>query len=504
MTPRTPRWVPLAAGFCLLAAPAIARSFAVHPSTQMAGPLATLIAPQAGKSYSESSWERNGGNADFRPLEPGQTLTLMDVSGPGVVQRFWCTIAPRAHKEIHRQAILRMYWDNETTPSVEAPIGDFFGIGFGEQVDFQSAPLNQTSGGYNCYWPMPFHKRARWTLTNMSNRRIDAFYYNVQYMKYDSLAKDTRLFHAQWRRENPTTPGKMYTILEAKGAGHYVGTAMFMQPRKGRSMWYLEGDEMFWVDGEKQPSTYGTGTEDYFSSGWYYDRGPYSALYHGVPIKDESQGRISTYRWHIPDPIPFKKSIRIAIEHGGASETRSDYSSVAYWYQTEPHVPFDTLPKDPKDLLPTILPPPVTFPGAIEAEKQIRSAKASEGGLEAQETNAWDGDWSGEHHLWWRATKVGATLTLNLPAAAAGEYEVVAYFTKAPDYGIVQVQKDGKDLGPKVNLWAPGVEPAGPVSLGRTQLKAGDNPITVVVTGKDIRSDGTYVGIDAFVLKPAS
>lgn len=503
MRRRIPHSAALTAAFGLVAL-AGASAQKTDPVAVMANPLAGLIAPQAGKSYSESSWDRSGGNRDARPVNPGQTLTIMDVAGPGIVQRFWCTIAPRSHRDIHRQAILRVYWDNETTPSVEVPIGDFFGIGFGEQVDYQSAVLNQTSGGYNCYWPMPFHKRARWTLTNMSTQRIDAFYYNVQYMKVDSLPKDTRLFHAQWRRENPTTPGKLYTILEAKGAGHLAGVAMFMQPVRGRSLSYLEGDEMFFIDGEEKPSTYGTGTEDYFSSGWYYDRGPYSALYHGVPIKDIEQGRISTYRWHIPDPIPFTKSALFAIEHGAVSDSVSDYSSVAYWYQTEPHAPFPAFPTDRKALEPTVIPPPRSFPGAIEAEKLLNRSRASEGALEAQELSSFPDSWSGEFQLWWRPGRVGATLEVPVPAPEAGEYEVIVHFTKAPDYGEVQARYEGRDLGPEVNLYAPSVQVSGPVSLGRVRLDKGDNLITFVLTGKDERSRGTLVGVDAFVLKPVS
>jgi len=499
---RIPRWTPLAAGFGLIGLAAAVQAQQVSPAAQHANPLGTLIAPQAGKAYSESSWDRSGGNADMRPVEPGQTLTLMDVKGAGIVQRFWITIAPRAHREIHRQTIIRMYWDGETTPSVEAPVGDFFGVGFGEQVDFQSAPLNQTSGGYNCYWPMPFHKSARWTVTNLSDRRIDAFYFNIQYTKYDSLPADTRLFHAQWRRENPTTPGRNYTILEAKGAGHFVGAAMFMQPTRGRSLGYLEGDEMIYVDGEEKPSIYGTGSEDYFSSGWYYDRGPYSALYHGVPIKDPQQGRISTYRWHIPDPIPFTKDIRVTIEHGAASDTRSDYSSMAYWYQTEPHAPFPALPSDPKGFLPTVIPPPASFPDAIEAENLVSGAKATEGFIEPQDMTIWPGRWSGDFHMWWRPSRTGSALTVNVPAPAAGEYELIAHFTKAPDYARIQPSFNRSNLGPEINLYSPNVAPSGPVSLGRVRLNAGPNPVTFRVTGKDDRSDNYLVGIDAFVLKP--
>jgi len=493
--------IPLAAALCAFALPA-ARAQGVNPSAVMGSPLAGLAMPHTGTAMQESSYDRSGGNADMRPIMPGETLTMFEAQGSGVVRRFWLTIAPRFNKEIMRQTILRMYWDGETTPSVEVPVGDFFGVGFGEQVDFQSLPLNETSGGYNCYWPMPFHKSARWTVTNMSKHRIDAFYFNIDWTKYDRLDPNMRHFHAQWRRENPTTPGKNYTILEATGEGHYVGTAMFMQNRRGRGLGFLEGDEKVYIDGNTKPSLYGTGTEDYFSSGWYYDRGEYSALYHGIPIKDTKLGRISTYRWHIEDAIPFTKSIRFEIEHGAVSDSISDYSSVAYWYQSEPHAPFPPLPRNPADLLAWIPPEPVKFPGAVEGESLLSGAKASNGTVEEQIMDIWEGQWSNEEQLWWRGAGVGDTLTVTLPVKTAGSYELIGHFTKAADYGKAQVSVNGRKVGPELNFYSANVAPSGPMSLGRVTLPAGNVPVTITITGKDAASSGYLVGLDALVLKP--
>src|SRR4051794_16774169 len=182
------------------------------PAALLTSPLAGLAEPHAGRAMHEGSWDRAGGNADMRAVEPGQTITLLDHQGAGIIHRFWVTIAPRSEMHIHRQAILRMYWDGDENPSVECPVGDFFGVGFGEQKDYISLPLNETSGGYNCYWPMPFHKSAKWTLTNLSDKKIDAFYYNIDYTALDSVPADVRHFRAQWRRENPTSRDKNYTI----------------------------------------------------------------------------------------------------------------------------------------------------------------------------------------------------------------------------------------------------------------------------------------------------
>src|SRR5687767_6555042 len=171
---------------------------------------------------------------------------------------------------------------------------------------------------------------------------------------------------------------------------------MFMQNRRGRGLGFLEGDEMIHIDGEEKPSIIGTGTEDYFSSGWYYDRGLYSAPYHGMNIKDTRIGRVSTYRWHIEDAMPFKQSISVTIEHGHANDHEGDYSSVAYWYQNEPLAPFPVFPKDPAALLPYMPPPPASFPGAIEGESLLPSARATSGPLEIQEMTPWPTHvWSG-------------------------------------------------------------------------------------------------------------
>jgi hypothetical protein len=491
-----------AAAFAIgLTLPALPSPAQEHPASGL-GTLGGLVLPRKGKAMHEGSWDRGGGNGDLRGVDPGQTLTLMDYKGAGMIRRFWVTIAPRSHKEIHRQAILRMYWDGEETPSVEVPIGDFFGVGFGEQKDYISLPLNETSGGYNCYWPMPFHKSAKWTITNMSKTKIDAFYYNIDFTGYDKLPKDMMHFHAQWRRENPTIKDKNYTILEASGRGHFVGVALYMQNRKGKGLGFLEGDEMIYLDGEEKPSIIGTGTEDYFSSGWYYDRGLYSAPYHGINIKDEAGGRISTYRWHIEDAMPFTKSVKVTIEHGTNNDHEGDYSSVAFFYQQEPHAPFPAFPVDPEKLLPFVPPPPFKLAGAIEAENLRASVKVSEGPFDNQPTGGFAGQWSNEDQLWWRPTKANETLTLNLPAPIDGEFEVVVYLTKAKDYGKVQFAINEANVGSEIDLYDVNVTPTGAISLGKVKLKAGDNQVKVTITGKNDASSGYLVGIDCFVLKP--
>ncbi len=479
-------------------------STASHAQPVM-GTLDGLTRPRSGHVVHSSSYDRSGGNADFRPMAAGETLTLLDYKGAGTVKRWWVTIAPFNNPELQRELIVRCYWDDETTPSVEVPIGDFFGVGFGEYHQFISLPLNMTSGGYNCYWPMPFRRHARITVENRSKRRVDALYYNLD---IETAKPPTPLlyFHAQFRRTQPTA-GQPVTLLQATGRGHYVGTLLSMQSLRGRTLGFLEGDERVFVDGETRPSIIGTGTEDYFSSGWYYNSGPYSAPYHGLTIKDDQRSRISTYRWHIEDPIPFQKSLNFTIEHGATNDSpRTDYSSVAFWYQTHPHAPFPVLPTN---LLPIEAPPVPRTAGLIEGEALKAQPALAETGqalplapVEAQDMSSFEGDWSGLEQLWWKATAVGQRVIVPINVEKAGSYELVGYFTRAKDYGDIRLKINGRALDPIVRGYNAKVSRSEAISFGRVDLKAGINPIEMEIVGHDALSEGYYIGVDGFLLKP--
>ena len=465
-----------------------------------AGTLGNLMVPRGGRLKHFASTDPLARNNDFRAVRPGEIYTLVDYKGAGIVRRWWITLAPRNNVAIQRQGIIRCYWDGETAPSVEVPASDFFGMGFGEWHDFRSLPLNMSSGGYNCYWPMPFHKSARITFENRSKVRVDALYYNVDIETHDRLPSDLLYFHAQFHRQRPTVRGQSYVLLDTAGRGQYVGTLLSMQPMRGHGIGFLEGNEQVTIDGEAAPSIEGTGTEDYFSSGWYFDTGIYSAPYHGVNIKDESKGRISAYRWHIEDAIPFEKSIHFAIQHGAVNDADADYSSVAFYYQTHPHPPFTPLPAD---LLPADPVVTVHFPGIVEGESLIAGAHATGGSVTTQDMSGFNGTWSGDSHLFWEPTAPGAKLTLTVTAPAAGEYMLTGYFTRALDYGNLRLRVNGGDpLPATINGYAETVSPTGPINMGRVTLTAGPNKIEVEVTGKDARSTSYRVGIDGFVLKP--
>jgi hypothetical protein len=462
------------------------------------GPLGDLFMAKEGGLVQYSSADPTGGNDDNRSVGPGEELVLVDHEGAGVLKRWWITIAPRNNKEIQRNLIVRCYWDGEEDPSVEVPVSDFFGMGFGEWKDYISLPLNMTSGGYNAYWPMPFHEEARITVENTGNQRVESFYYNIDIRTFQELPDDALYFHAQYR-QTTTRTGKPVEILETSGRGHYVGTLLSMQPKQGSQLGYLEGDEMIYVDGEEKPGIIGTGTEDYFSSGWYYITGEYSAPYHGISIKDTKKGRVNTYRWHIEDPIPFGESFTFEIEHGGTNNAPGVvYSSVAYWYQTHPHPEFPELPENLLPLSTSSLP-------EIEAEELIEESTVTNGRLQVQDMSNFDGQWGGDEQLWWIDGRPGDRLNIPIQVDEQGEYELIGFFTRARDYGIFRILVNGEPVGNLIDGFSPQVEATGPQYLGRVSLPEGENTITVELVGKETRASGFgggyLVGIDGFYLR---
>jgi len=266
-----------------------------------------------------------------------------------------------------KKLVLRMYWDDETSASVEAPLGDFFGLGLGNYFQFESIPLVVAPDkALNCFFPMPFRKRSRITITNEGKEDVDSFYFNIDYQALNKdLPADTMYFHAQYRQATPAkgwtnqweandaaaiTAKKNldgennYVWLEASGQGHFVGVTMsILQNQDG---WWGEGDDMFFVDGEKHPSINGTGSEDYFLGAWDFGDHPFSYALFGAPVKgaELAGSRSSVYRFHLDSPIPFTKSLKATIEHGHANHRSDNYFSVAYWYQKEPHAAFPPLP----------------------------------------------------------------------------------------------------------------------------------------------------------------
>lgn len=362
---------------------------------------------------------------DFLVVQPGETATLADIGGAGCINHIWCTHACE-QEDYLRRILLGARWDDEPDYSIDVPLGDFFGVGHAQMVNFSALPLQMSPSdgrSFNCWFPMPFGSRAEFFVVNQADVPMN-FYYYIDYELHDAIPDDMGRFHAQWRRENPTegilqsemprlieatrqvfqegeTPFAQapddvlenlayefggrniggrgnYVILEAEGTGHYVGCNLNIHnlrtdpdlewpadqnwpPRLGDALnatpeermaffkrfnWYGEGDDMIFIDGEEwPPSLHGTGTEDYFNTA-YCPASKYDSPYHGLtlPGGPNWSGKSSYYRFHIEDPIHFRQSIKVTIEHGHNNNRTDDLSSTAYWYQLEPHKPYPSMP----------------------------------------------------------------------------------------------------------------------------------------------------------------
>lgn len=292
----------------------------------------------------------------FIIINSGETFTIAEMEGPGAIQHIWMT--PTGNWQF---SIIRFYWDDEKTPSVEAPIGAFFGMGWNQYAPLNSLAVTVNPGSaFNCYWKMPFRKKCRITVENINPHEPMRLYYQVDYT-LTTIADDEAYFHAQYRRSNPTK-GSLHTVIDGiRGKGHYVGT--YMAVGVNNNGWWGEGEIKFFMDGDKDYATIvGTGTEDYFCGSYNFENKvkkqyeEYSTAYaglHQVIRPDgvyQSQQRFGMYRWHILDPVRFDSELKVTIQdlgwrHGGRYLPQaSDVITVAYWYQREPHGSFPKLP----------------------------------------------------------------------------------------------------------------------------------------------------------------
>ena len=321
------------------------------------------------------------GSPCISTVRSGESVTLMDVEGPGVIRHIWMTVTDRTSPtgpDVLRNLILEFYWDGEDSPSVQCPIGDFFCCGHAQSCTINSIPVMvNPNRGFNCYFAMPF-EHARIVLRNDHNEDVPAFFYQIDYTEYDQLPADTMRFHAQWRRQRVTELAHDYVVLDGvEGHGTYVGTYLALTALESR--WWGEGEFKFYIDGDgKYPTWCSTGAEDYFGGAWaFLDRPPhalpeaqcFNTLFAGYPYRstrdatrdrfsagkpnpnpmlatnDDALPRHGLYRWHLPDPISFKEDLRVTFQDLGNDdiklyEREDDISTVAYWYQSEPHAVF--------------------------------------------------------------------------------------------------------------------------------------------------------------------
>ena len=292
----------------------------------------------------------------FIEIRGGETITIADIEGSGAIQHIWMT--PTGN---WRFSILRFYWDDEKTPSVEVPVGDFFGMGLNEYAPLNSLAVTVNPGSaFNCYWKMPFRKKCRITMENINKNEAMRLYYQVDYVLTE-IDNDEAYFHAQFRRSNPTK-GSVHTLIDGiKGKGQYVGC--YLAWNVNNNAWWGEGEIKFFMDGDTEyPTINGTGTEDYFCGSYNFENQKtkqyqeFSTAYAGLHqvIRPDglyrSQQAFGMYRWHIMDPVRFEKDLKITIQDLGWRHDwryypqQSDISSVVFWYQREPHNNFPKLP----------------------------------------------------------------------------------------------------------------------------------------------------------------
>jgi hypothetical protein len=491
--------------------------------------LSNLAKPQEGRSMRASSTFREGRDGRYDPkaspksdldeksnwdnftVKPGATHVLMDVNGPGVITHMWLTfLGPeaqewaRAGSANHQEMLLRITWDGNPRPGVEAPVGDFFANCFGRRDEVVSLPVIVDHGNsYNCFWKMPFRKSARVEIVNQSEKPISLLYYNIDWIKKDRLPADTPYFYAQYRQEYPAQKGHDYVLLETQGKGHYVGTVLAVRTRS--PAWFGEGDEKIYIDGEPTPSIQGTGTEDYFLLAWGLKKS--STPYFGVPYFDQwgiVGGHTSAYRWHLNDPIVFTKGIKVTFEHFGWmspdenpgykttswNEREDDYSSVAFWYQIgaptfaarAPHARERTLPSLERVIAYARDSDDATHHGAGETARQQLDL------------------YPGPQLLYMPKQQEGAWLEIPFEVTKKEPLRLLLNVTKSYDFGQYQVSLNGVKLGEPIDLYSADIVNT-EVHLLDFWPEPGRYTLRLDCVGKSQQSGGYYLGIESVRLR---
>ena len=481
-------------------------------------PMALLSRPKNFSAARVSSYDRKGYNIDMIYLPPnGEEVVLADVKGPGAITHIWTTFRGSG-----RELIIRAYWDGSPTPSVEAPIGDFFGVAMGVNASISSYPIQNSSDGQsrNCWWYMPYNTSAKITIANLRSpdffkdsnvalRHQNTLYYYIDYQTYARPQKDPTYFHTRFRETDPSERGKPVTLASAEGRGHFVGVVMGHRARTPG--WFGEGDDIITVDG--QVAFIGTGTEDYFCDAWGFRQ--FSNLYSGVSLFEgrEAGHRLSAYRFHIIDPIPFRKSFTFEIEHWPwvsvwPNTGREYYSSTSFWYQSEIHKPWPRLthllsqePWDPAKGRWFI-------PNAVEAEDLTILDYRSVLGASVRPAREYlMPNLSGDHYLAFDPGP-GGTVSVALPVQETGTYTLRIYYLRGEDFGIAALAVNGRPAGEPVDTYLAteggqprAIWPPKEYVFAGVPLTAGMNVLQFRVDSKNDASKGYKIGIDCLVLE---
>ena len=437
---------------------------------------------------------------------PGQTTEVMTIKGKRAIKalRLKLNPVPEAKDyETLRELVLQIKWDGEAAPSVWAPLGDFFGTAPGVN-HYRSLPLGMNQDGWwYCNWYMPFEKEGRLELVN-DGQAARSVQFEVIHAPLAQPVEEVGRFHAKWHRDAflPREPERSidWPFLKTEGAGRFAGIMLHVwNPRGG---WWGEGDEKFFVDAEKFPSTIGTGSEDYFGYAWCCPQ-LFQNAYHNQTHNDgNNRGQVSVNRWQVSDAIPFHQSFEGDIEKYYKNDRPTLYASVAYWYLAAGgNDPYGPVPLRERV---GYWGPVETYKvkGAIEAEK-LKVLGKTGGETQEQDMTGFEGAWSNDAHLWWIGAKPGDKLDLAMPVAKNGNYRVSMLMTRAPDYGVVQFYLDGERLGKPVDLFRKNVRATELMVMGEKELTAGEHKLTAEIVGANPKAVKSYMmGLDFIKLDP--
>jgi hypothetical protein len=441
------------------------------------------------------------------PLGPQETL--FTESGPGVLVRFALDVGPVQNSPLTRADVLRgvlLVVECDGHETVRVPVGDFFGSAPDGHPYLGHALSVDEQGNGCCLLPMPVHEQIALRLVNECDGAV-TYGFRHEFARKEDLPKDALALHVAWHQQKDvrTRPRRDHLVLDATGPGRFVGTTLVV--RNPVRTWWGEGDEKFLVDGEAFPSTFGTGTEDFFGYAWC-SNATFASAFHAQPQCDGpgNRGYTCVNRFLLAEAVPFQKSFRFDLEVWHWKDCAVDYATTAYWYA--PAAAKSGLPAVPPaaERRKVPLPPPVTarVPGAIELET-LPVLALTGGKTQVQDMTAWDGAWSEGKQLWWTGAHPGDRLTLGLPVEKAGTYRVKVQLTKASDYGFVQVLLDDAELGTFQDLYASEVGPSGVIDLGVVELGPGQRRLGFELVGRNAKAKPGYmVGVDYVLLEPVA
>jgi hypothetical protein len=471
-------------------------TFSAELAAQHADELKAVDQLLAKKLGTDPAGKRAGQQTVCRAVcvAPGETACVAQFDGPQAITALWVkTQFANRDDEMAglRKLALRITWDGQSKPAVWCPLGDFFGTAPGVNL-YKTLLTGMTKQGFYSYWYMPFGKSAVVKLINEDKqpRKVE---FQITHAPLGRPFEGLGLFHAKWHRDTVELPKDRWPdwiMLQTQGRGRFCGVTLHVwDPRGG---WWGEGDEKFFVDGEKFPSTIGTGSEDYFGYAWGNPH-LFEKPYHAQTMTQNNKGHQSLLRWHMADDVPFHKSFEGCIEKYYKNERGTLYACTVRWYlDPDGTDPYDTVPVEQRDGYYKV--PDLAVAG-------FKLLNTPNGNVELQPLDA--AKWKNGEQLWWTGAHPKDKLVLAVPVAKNGKYEVSVGLTKANDYGIVQLSLDGKKVGQPLDLYNPTVVPSGPIALGAHDLTAGQHKLTVEILGANPKAKKAYMfGIDRVDLKP--